>query len=200
MNLDPPAGLSELAERRLFHLLWSRPRSSRAAQSARTRLIVSNLSLVVGIAESLVIRRGSLPDLVQEGNIALVKAVDQYHPTARSRFAAFARASIRRAIVRTALGRAASTAESVVVAGLAAPNPYPGEDLEEQVGELLKALTIEEASIVRCRFGIGMTERHTLSQVATLLGWAPPRVMRLSAQAMTKLRNAESVTQDLRRR
>jgi RNA polymerase primary sigma factor len=81
-----------------------------------------------------------------------------------------------------------------VVAGLAAPNPYLGEDLEEQVGELLKALTIEEASIVRCRFGIGMTERHTLSQVAALLGWAPPRVKRLSAQAMTKLRNAESVT------
>src|SRR5258708_10706869 len=72
-NRDLPASLSEVEERRLFHLLWYRPRSSRAAQSARTRLIIANPSLVVPIAENLVTRRGSLPDLIQEGNFALVR-------------------------------------------------------------------------------------------------------------------------------
>ena len=190
-NRTAHAALSALEERRLFRLLWSRPRDSRAAQGARTRLIVANLSLVVPIAESLVSRRGSLPDLVQEGNMALVKAVDRYHPAAGNRFATFARLRIRRVIGRAALGTNPAATEPLTIARMSLPDPYQEEELEEHVDELLEALTIDEASVVRYHFGIGMTEHHTLSQVAGLLGWAPQRVMRLNAQAMTKLRNAE---------
>lgn len=66
---------------------------------ARNKLIRSNLRLVIKIAKKYQTRGLSLPDLIEEGNIGLVKAVTHYKP-AKGRFSTYAGFWIKEAIRR----------------------------------------------------------------------------------------------------
>src|SRR5947208_12592345 len=52
--------------------------------AARERMVRSNLRLVVNIAKHYINRGMSLPDLIEEGNIGLLKAVEGFDPENRS--------------------------------------------------------------------------------------------------------------------
>ncbi len=72
---------------------------------ARERMIRSNLRLVVSIAKRYVNRGLVFMDLIEEGNIGLLKAVERFDPEAKTRFSTYAtwwiKQSIRRALVNT---------------------------------------------------------------------------------------------------
>ena len=67
---------------------------------ARDQLIVHNLRLVVSIAKSYFNDFLSFDDLVQEGNLGLMRAVEKYDPDRGFRFTTYASWWIRQAIVR----------------------------------------------------------------------------------------------------
>jgi RNA polymerase primary sigma factor len=73
---------------------------------AREALIHANLRLVVSIARRFADRGLSLSDLVAEGNIGLIKAVEGFNPELNIRFSTYAvwwiRQSMQRALVNTA--------------------------------------------------------------------------------------------------
>jgi RNA polymerase primary sigma factor len=77
---------------------------SRRAKSgdvrAKWRLVESNLKLVVSVAKVYSRSGVPLPDLIQEGNIGLMKAVDSFDPDKGFRFSTYAVAWIRQAITR----------------------------------------------------------------------------------------------------
>ena len=73
----------------------------RGAEAARKRLIEANLHMVVTIAWTYDGRRTPLLDLIEEGNVALVEAVERMGSDERS-FQAFARRRIKAAIARAA--------------------------------------------------------------------------------------------------
>ena len=75
--------------------------SATEAQEARNALIKANLRLVVNIAKKHCHSRGlPLNDLIQEGNIGLMKAVEKFEYTRGYKFSTYATWWIRQAITR----------------------------------------------------------------------------------------------------
>jgi RNA polymerase primary sigma factor len=76
-------------------------RKARAGDAdARKRLILSNLRLVITIAKSYTSYGVPFLDLVEEGNIGLIKAVSRFDPEKGFRFSTYASWWIRQAVVR----------------------------------------------------------------------------------------------------
>ncbi len=75
------------------------------AARARDRMILSNLRLVVNIAKNYLNRGMSLADLVEEGNIGLLRGVEGYDPSKETRFSTYAswwiKQAIKRALINT---------------------------------------------------------------------------------------------------
>ncbi len=72
----------------------------RAGAAARRRLVQSNLRLVVNLAKRYVGRGLTLLDLIQEGNIGLMRAVDKFDHRRGHKFSTHATWWIRQAITR----------------------------------------------------------------------------------------------------
>jgi len=73
---------------------------------ARDRMVRANLRLVVNIARGYTGKGLSLQDLIEEGNLGLLRAVEGFDPAMNTRFSTYAsywiKQSIKRALVNTA--------------------------------------------------------------------------------------------------
>jgi RNA polymerase primary sigma factor len=100
-EIDQTPLLTAEEERRLARRI-----TQQGDQEARDQMVRANLRLVVNIARSYTNKGLGLPDLIEEGNLGLLRAVEGFDPEMNTRFSTYAsywiKQSIKRALVNTA--------------------------------------------------------------------------------------------------
>jgi len=136
-------------------------RLAKRAQSgdgeARHKLIVSNLRLVVSIAKKYLYYGLPLLDLIEEGNLGLMKAVDRYDPSRGCKFSTYATWWIRQAVTRSLSNHGRTVRIPVYVTDNVARYKKTAEELYIRTGrrpdpeEVAKEMGIKVAEARRLR-------------------------------------------------
>ncbi|MFM7034714.1 MAG: sigma-70 family RNA polymerase sigma factor [Planctomycetia bacterium] len=170
----------------------------------KNRIVRANLRLVVSIAKRRVSPGDSFFDLVSDGNMSLIRAVEKFDYARGNKFSTYASWAIMKNYARTIpdehkrrdrfraadmelLQSAADRREDEYQQRLAA------SDRLAQVGKFLDRLDQREQTIIIRRYGLDHEhEPQTLKEVGSALGVTKERVRQIEAKALEKLREAAS--------
>uniref|UniRef100_A0A7C2JZ89 Sigma-70 family RNA polymerase sigma factor n=1 Tax=Schlesneria paludicola TaxID=360056 RepID=A0A7C2JZ89_9PLAN len=173
---------------------------SRATQ-IKHHLIEANLRLVVSIAKTLADAANPLDDLISEGNIPLLRAVEIFDFTRGLRFSTYATWAVRHRLYRC-VPRNRRYARRFIAgadADLGSLADLPGRPddaadpilLRATVAEWLDELPPRERQIVVARFGLGThPQPERFREIAAKHGISTERARQLCLRALRQLRAA----------
>jgi RNA polymerase primary sigma factor/RNA polymerase sigma factor len=172
------------------------------AMTDKNHLIQANLRLVVSVAKQYVTPHVSLFDLISDGNVSLIKAVEKFNYSLGNKFSTYATWAIKKNYARTfsthlrQQDRFRTCQEELlgVQAGHRA-DPLLCESIQTEyksaVSGILDRLDEREQTVIEQRFGLAkIREPRTLKEIGDILGVSKERIRQIEARAMKKLRAA----------
>jgi RNA polymerase primary sigma factor len=139
---------------------------------ARKTLVISNLRLVVSVAKKYLYYGLPLLDLIEEGNLGLLKAVDRYDPARKCKFSTYATWWIKQAITRSLsnYGRTIRipvyVTDSISKYKRAAQLIYEREGKEPSVEEVAEEIGIKyEEALKLHEYALGVPSLESLMHV-----------------------------------
>ncbi|MFM8805302.1 MAG: sigma-70 family RNA polymerase sigma factor, partial [Planctomycetia bacterium] len=168
----------------------------------KNRIVRANLRLVVSIAKRRVSLGDSFCDLVSDGNMSLIRAVEKFDYARGNKFSTYASWAIMKNYARTIPDEhrrrdrfRAADMELLQAATDVRPDEHQQRlaetDRLQQVGKFLNRLDSREQTIIIRRYGLDHKhEPQTLKEVGSALGVTKERVRQIEAKAMEKLREA----------
>lgn len=169
------------------------------AETVKAIIITSNLRLVVSIAKKFVDPTNSFEELVSEGNVALMRAVEKFNFALGNRFSTYATYAIQRHFFRLSQKsrqlRSRFVSDDEAFKGRAAAEP-DGESCSPQQLEILKELFARflgeleprEQQIVVARFGFDGQSPRTFRELGSSMGVCKERIRQIQTRALDKLR------------
>ena len=169
------------------------------AEGVKNQIIRANLRLVVSIAKKHLNGPQSLFELISDGNLSLMKAVEKFDYSRGFKFSTYASWAIMKNFARSVprekylLDRYATGSEEVLelVGGMRGYDPRATSALElrESLDVVLAQLSPRERSIIVGHFGLDESlPILTLDQLSQKMGISKERVRQLERRAMEKLR------------
>jgi RNA polymerase sigma factor (sigma-70 family) len=168
----------------------------------KNRIVRANLRLVVSIAKRRVSPGDSFFDLVSDGNMSLIRAVEKFDYSRGNKFSTYASWAIMKNYARTIPDEhkrrdrfRAADMELLQTAADRREDEYrqrmAASDRLAQVGKFLDRLDSREQTIIIRRYGLDHhREPQTLKEVGSALGVTKERVRQIEAKALEKLREA----------
>ena len=170
------------------------------ANAAKNRIIRANLRLVVSIARKhLPGGPQALFELISDGNVSLMRAVEKFDYARGFKFSTYASWAVMKNFARSVpreryrMGRFQTGQEAAldVAAGLSAydPNQVSLPEIRESLNAVLANLSPRERSILVGHYGLNdKGPAFTLEELGRRLGISKERVRQIEIQAFRKLR------------
>jgi RNA polymerase primary sigma factor len=202
--------LTRVKEKRLLRL------SKRGDTKARNELLEANLKFVFDVAKRYSGRGVPMGDLISEGNLGLIKAIDKFDESNDVKFISYAvwwiRHSMLDAIQRRKLTESVElesgvSNDNVFAAKLADDeddevdgyNPSPFEDegdtrdkMNKQnalINKMFSSLNQREMKVISHYFGIDGNKKMNLIEIGEELGITSERVRQIKGSAIKKMRS-----------
>ncbi|HTN00856.1 MAG TPA: sigma-70 family RNA polymerase sigma factor [Planctomycetaceae bacterium] len=175
-------------------------RRLQSARQVRNYIVSCNLRLLVSVAGAAVQRPGELDDLVSEGQLALIRAVELFDYTRGLRFSTYATWAIRNTLARSQQKNARYRHRFAIgldSGGLDQPcdrSPEPEfsdvPPAPQVVQRLLRGLPDRERTVLELRFGLTKSGRELrFREIGEELGVSTERARQLVSRGLLKLQD-----------
>ena len=162
-------------------------------RAALEKLVRANLRFVVTVANQYKDQGLSLPDLINEGNVGLIRAAEKFDETRGFKFISYAVWWIRERILQALAEEQKHNSrqlsgELLSPDNLIAPSGLSDETASDETNRAFNMLGERERIIIECTFGINGQPEMTLEEIGERMGLSRQRVRQIREKSIRKLR------------
>lgn len=169
------------------------------ANELRNRIVQANLRLVVSVARKLAGSLDQLSELISEGLLPMIRAVELFNIQLGNRFSTYATWAVRNQMLRSLKKRKNAhefnvSDDEISLSQIADPRTgshesgSPKAGSEPLVGRMLAELPERERQILAARFGLnGHPEGQSLAELSEQFGLSKERVRQIALKALNTL-------------